>query len=242
MFRFVTVVIRTIFYAPIIMIKSNYMNRHRDKYDVYARYAYVQKVINFLRRQARTTTLVYGEENLPQSGSYILMPNHQGKYDGLSIVCYHDRPLSIIMEKKKAEMIIARHLLSLVDGKKLDFEDPREQIKTLKEVSWELKHDRVYIIFPEGGYTDNHNTLQQFKTGSFKCAYESGATIVPVALVDTYKAMNTNSLRKVTTRTYYLEPITYEQYKDMKRGDLCNLVKKRIQAKLDEVLPADEAK
>lgn len=234
--RFTLLVIRMIFAAPFVMIKANYMNKHREKYDVNARYQYVQKVINMIRRKARTTTITHGEENLPKEDSYILMPNHQGKYDGLAIVCNHNKPLSVIMNKQVADMPIARHLMALVDGKKLDFNDPQSQLELLNQVTDELRGDRVYMIFPEGGYTDNKNTLQKFNTGGFRCAYGSECAIVPVALVDTYKAMNTNSLKKVITHTYYLEPIYFEEYGKMKRGDLCNLVKSRIQAKLDAVL------
>lgn len=43
-------------------------------------------------------------------------------------------------------------------------------------------------------------------------------------------------LRKVTTQVHYLKPIPYEEYKDLRKNELCDLVKERIQNKLDEVL------
>lgn len=238
MLRFIVMAIKSIFFIPVAMIKCVYMRKHPEKYDELAQYRYIQKIVNYLRRRSRTKTLVYGEENLPKSGPYITFANHQGKYDGLSVVCYHKQPMTIIMEKKKADMIVARWMMPLVKGRAIDLEDPRQQIETIKGVTEDLKNGKRYLIFPEGGYKDNKNTLQKWHTGVFKCAYDSQCTVVPVVLIDAYKAMNGNSLKKVTTQMHYLPPIHYEEYKDMKRGDFCEMVKGRIQEKLDEVLGA----
>lgn len=240
MLRFIVMVIRSIWYMPWAMIKCVHMNKHPEKYDELAKYRHVQNIVNFLRKRSRTETLVYGEENLPENGPYIMFANHQGKYDGLSVVCFHDKPMTIIMEKKKADMIVARWMMPLVQGRALDLHDPRQQIETLKAVTEDLKRGRRYLIFPEGGYENNKNAMREWHTGVFKCAYDSHCTVVPVVLIDAYKAMNGNSLKKVTTQTHYLPPIYYEEYKDMKRGAFCELVKGRIQEKLDEILGKSE--
>ena len=77
------------------------------------------------------------------------------------------------------------------------------------------------------------NTLQEFKSGVFKCAFDAKVPVVPVALVDSYKAMDGNSLKKVTTQIHYLKPIPYDEYKDMKKTELAELVKARIQEAID---------
>ena len=69
---------------------------------------------------------------------------------------------------------------------------------------------------------------------------DSKTPIVPVTIIDSWKGLNGNSLKKVTTQVHYLEPIMYEEYKDMNRKEVCDLVKSRIQAKLDEVLSKRE--
>ncbi len=233
MFRFIVMCLKSLLFMPFALFKCVHMTKHRDKYDEMARYRYVQQIMNFLRRRSRTTTQYYGIDNLPKKGAYLMFANHQGKYDGLGIVCQHERPLSIIMDKSKADMIVAKQILPLVDGRPIDLNDPRQQVMTLNGVSQDIKNGKIYLIFPEGGYTDNKNTLQEFKTGVFKCAYDTKCPVIPVALIDSYKAMQGNSLKRVTTQVHYLKPIEYNEYKDLKRGQFAQLVKDRIQEAID---------
>lgn len=65
---------------------------------------------------------------------------------------------------------------------------------------------------------------------SFKSAMRAKAPIVPVALVDSWKVFDLWSLRKVNTQVYYLKPIPYEEYRDMKSVEVAKLVYDRITA------------
>ncbi len=207
-----------------------------DKYGELEKYRFAQKIMDHMRKRGRTTTKVFGKENLPKEGGYIMYANHQGKYDALGILLYHDAPGAVLMEKKQSEKIVAKQVIDLVGGKRLDFENPRQQIQVLSEISKEVAEGRKYLIFPEGGYGDNKNTLQKFNAGCFRCSLESKTPIVPIALIDSYKALNGNSLKKCVTQVHILPPIPYEDYKDLKKTEISNLVKAVIQAKLDEEL------
>ena len=99
----------------------------------------------------------------------------------------------------------------------------------------EVKQGRRFIIFPEGGYRFNNcNTVEDFKAGTFKSAIKSKAPIVPVALIDSYKAFNSFSFKKITTEVHYLEPLYYEEYKDMKSQEIAMIVKERILSVLNQ--------
>ena len=106
----------------------------------------------------------------------------------------------------------------------------------IKEIGEEVKNGRKYLIFPEGGYEYNRNTLQKFNAGCFRCSFDSKTPIVPVVLLDSWKAMNSNSLMPCVTQIHYLKPIEYDEYKDLNKTKLSDLVKERIQEKLDELL------
>ncbi len=231
--RFIVLGLKSLPYMIFAINKCNYMMRHSDKYSEMDKYRYIQRIVNILRRNSRTKTIAYGTENIPEEGPYLLFPNHQGKYDGFGVVITHKNPVSIIMEKTKAEMIVAKEMLPLVKGRAIDLENPRQQIITLNNVIEDIKDGMNYMMFPEGGYEDNKNQVQPFRTGVFKCAYETKVPVIPIALIDSYKAMNGNSLKKVTTQVHYLEPIYYEEYGFMKRKDFANMVRERIQAVID---------
>lgn len=103
--------------------------------------------------------------------------------------------------------------------------------RVIREVSREVEYGRKYIIFPAGGYSHrNGNHVDVFKAGSFKSAMRAKAPIVPVALVDSWKVFDLWSLRKVNTQVYYLKPIPYEEYRDMKSVEVAKLVYDRITA------------
>ena len=108
-------------------------------------------------------------------------------------------------------------------------------MQKLKEVIQEVKHGRRYIIFPEGRYDHNHNHVQELLPGSFKCSTKSKTPIVPVALIDTYKPFELNSIRPVKVKVCYLKPIEYEQYKNMTTKEISDIVKDAIERKIKEV-------
>ena len=67
-------------------------------------------------------------------------------------------------------MPLADEMVDILDGCRLNKSDLRSQVKSIKAVSDEVKNGRIYIIFPEGGYYHNRNTVQEFLPGAFKAA------------------------------------------------------------------------
>lgn len=227
------------FVVHMLLKYRKYMN-HPEKYNREDKYRLAQHIMDHMRRRGRTKTEVFGLDNLPNDTGYIIYPNHQGKYDALGIMLYHDEPMGVLMEKKQSEKIVAKQVIDLVEGKRLDFDDPRQQLRVLNEIGHEVAAGRKYLIFPEGKWGDNKNKLQKFNSGCFRCSIASKTPIVPCVLVDSYKALNGNSLKKCTTQIHYLTPIPYEEYKDLKKTEISELVKSRIQTKLDEILEERE--
>ncbi len=97
------------------------------------------------------------------------------------------------------------------------------------EVSEEVKQGRKFIIFTSGGYEHrNGNYVDPFKPGCFKGAIRAKAPIVPVAIVNSWKVFDLWSLRRVVTQVFYLKPLLYDDYKDMKSNAISDLVYDRI--------------
>lgn len=222
---------RIIYYV----IKSRLWLRKVDSHTEEERYALANEMITKMNKSAGYTTTAYGEENLPKEGGYLLIPNHQGKYDVCGIANTHKKPLTFVMDEKRSHLILVNEILGLVQGKTIILDDPRQALTVFKEIAEELKAGRKYIIFPEGGYKENNrNIVEDFKPGSFKLALMSHVPIVPVALFDSYKVYNSDHFGPVQTYVYYLDPICYDEYKDMKTREIASLVESRIKAKIKE--------
>ncbi len=237
--RFYTTLITLLPYALYAVPKADYMAAHKDVYNRDTRYKFVREICKRVRIHASTGTKAYGTDNLPEEGGYILYSNHQGKYDALGIINCHKKPLSVLWEEKSAGRLIAKQVAKLLDSKTISFTDRRSQIKTLNEVSRDVIEGNRYLIFPEGGYKDNKNELQEFKSGCFLCAIKSQAPIVPVVIYDSWRSMDTNKWGWVRTQVHYLEPIYYEEYQNMNRKEICAVVENRIGAKLKELRAND---
>jgi 1-acyl-sn-glycerol-3-phosphate acyltransferase len=224
---------RIIYYV----VKSRLWLRHPEKHTEEERYAIANEMVTKMNNSSGYKTIAYGAEKLPKEGGYMLYPNHQGKYDVLGIFNTHEKPLSFVMDEKRSHLILVREFLGLVDGKTIILDDPRQTITVFREMAQELKAGRKFILFPEGGYKENNgNVVEPFKAGSFKLAQMSHVPIVPVALIDSYKVYNSPHRGPVTTYVYYMDPIYYEDYKDLKTKDIAALVEGRIKDKIKEHL------
>lgn len=224
-------IIFNFYYLPLMW----YISRHPDRYSEQTRYKVGRSLIRMIKRRGRITTMSTGKEFLPKDGGYIMYSNHQGKYDMLGIVSTHDRPCAIVIDKKTTKEILPRLYTRLVKGQKLDKRDPRQQVKAIYQVIKEITDGRRYLLFPEGGYIDNKNTLLDFHPGSFKIPLKAKCPIIPIAIYDSYKPFTINSIKRVTTQVHYLEPIHYKQYAGMSTKEISDMVYERISNKIAEI-------
>ena len=237
MLKLIYVIFMNLHRAPYMIPKMRNRADHPEKYTEEQRYALVHHVIYLMNKTGKITTEAYGLENLPQEGGYMMYPNHQGKYDVLGIMYTHKKPCSFVMDKNKSHTILVREFCDLVQGKRLEKDNPRQGITIINQVADDVAAGKRYILFPEGGYKfNNKNKVCDFKAGSFKIALKSKAPIIPITLIDSYKVFNSFHVGPLTTPVHYLKPIMYEEYKDLKTQEIAELVKQRIQEKIDEVL------
>ena len=234
MWRFYYTIVRHLFtyYASILKMRKMAAS---EEYTEEVRYKYLQSVVHKIMQGKRfIRTEVYGTENLPEEGGYVMYPNHQGKYDAYGIVSVHDKPCTAVMDKDKSYDLFINEVINLLKGKRLDKQDVRQAFTVISEVTEEVKQGRHYILFPEGGYDEEKkNSLGEFKAGCFKISLKSKTPIVPVVLVDSYKALNSSVFGMVTTQVHFLKAIPYEEFAGMKTQEIAAMVKERIQEKLN---------
>ncbi len=235
MLRLIMIVLKNLFRAPFFVKKMRRMGSNKEKYSEEIRYAYARSALGgWIRKSGKIETLVYGKENLPKEGGYVMYPNHQGKYDVLGIVYAHERPCTFVMDKAKSYTFIVREIVDMIGAKRIELHSVRNGLKVMNEITEEVKLGKRFILFSEGGYKKNKNHVQEFKPGSFKCAMNAKCPVVPVALIDSYKPFGSPGIGRVYTKVVFLPPINYEEYKGMKSVELSNLVKERIIEKMEE--------
>ncbi len=223
------------------MIKKS--NDYPEEYVEEYNYGYVKYVIDVMKKSGRIETEVYGQENLPKEGGYMMYPNHEGKWDVYGLMSVHKYPCSFVMDIKKSNRIFIKQLVDMLKGKRLSKTDNRQAMTIINEVAKEVEAGRKYILFPEGDFDkEKENKLWDFKAGCFKISLKSKTPIVPVVLYDSWKVYNSMSVGKIKTQVHFLEPINYDEYKDMKTSQIAEMVKRKIEEKLLEISKKESEK
>ena len=216
--------------------KGHEAKKHPELHSVEENYNTLLYYIKVLQRKAHITTIVTGVEYLPKEGSYVMFPNHQGKYDGIGLIGAHEKPCTVVIDAKRSRFPIVDEFITMIGGFRLDRTSMRSQFEGMSEIVDEIKAGRRFIVFPEGVYHRNHNNVLAFRPGAFKSAIRAKCPIVPVALVDSYKVFEINSIKPVQTQVHFLKPITYEEYKDMTSQQIADKVKEAIVEKIVSVV------
>ena len=227
--RILMMVFRNILLVPILWTKLCYYAAHVEKYTEEQHWKMLKYIVKRANIGGNVSIKVTGIENVPKENGFMFFPNHQGMYDILAIMDVAPCTFSVVAKKELANIQFLKQVFACIKAKMLDRENVRSGMKTIQEVAEEVKSGRNYVIFAEGTRSKNGNNVGEFKGGSFKSATKAKCPIVPVALIDSFKPFDTDSLDKVVVQVHFLEPLYYDDYKDMKTTEIAVLVQERIQ-------------
>lgn len=128
---------------------------------------------------------VYGLDNIPSSGPFILASNHQSFFDPPALGCRLPRNLHYFARDSLFFWplgIIIRSLNSIpVNRSSLD-------LSTLKHVLSVLKQGNPLLVFPEGTRSPN-DQLKSGKKGIGLLLAKSGVPVVPAKVIGGYKVL-----------------------------------------------------
>lgn len=232
--RIILMVLYNIVLVPVMWFKLCYYAKHVDKYTEEERYKMLRFIDHRAIKGGRIIIDVHGQENIPDKDGFMLFPNHQGLFDVLAIMEACPRPFSVVMKKEVQNIPFLKQVFACMKAYAIDRDDVKQAMQVIINVAREVKSGRNYLIFPEGTRTKNPNTVHEFKGGSFKSATKAKCPIVPIALIDSYKGFDTKSIKKIKVQVHILEPMLYEEYKDMKTVEIAAEVKSRIEKVIRE--------
>ncbi len=232
--RILMMVLRNLYMVPYGWARLCYRAAHVDKYSEEDMYAFLRWIDLHANRGGRVHIDAHGRENIPDKDGFMFFPNHQGLYDVLAIIEASPRPFSVVAKKEIAKIPFLKQIFACMKAFMLDREDVRQAMQVIINVTKEVQKGRNYLIFAEGTRSKKGNHVGSFKGGSFKAATKARCPIVPVALIDSFKPFDTNTIKPVTVQVHFLKPLTYEEYKDMKTTEIAALVEERIQRVIDE--------
>lgn len=228
--RILLMVFRNIILVPFMWCKLCYYAAHVDKYTERQRYEMLKFIVRRANKGGNVLIDVHGQENIPKEDGFMFFPNHQGMYDVLAIVEACPRPFSVVAKKEVENIPFLKQVFACMKAYAMDRDDLKQSMQVIVNVSKEVLAGRNYLIFPEGTRSKLGNKMLEFKGGSFKAATKARCPIVPVALIDSFKPFDTNSITPVKVQVHFLKPLLYEEYKDMNTTEIALFVRNQIAA------------
>ena len=226
--RLVLMLLKNIHRLPWALGKLWHYAKHTDRYPESESWAHIHRMMQYLPPAGNVQLQVFGKENLPTDEGFLLCPNHQSLFDAIAISSTCHRPLGVVYKKELVNTPVIKQIALCTRSFAMDREDVRQSLTVIRDVTEQLQAGRSYVIFPEGTRSRVGNGLQEFHSGSFRCAVKAKCPVVPAALIDSYKVLDQKGSQPVTVQLHYLPPIRYEEYKTMKTTELAELVKSRI--------------
>lgn len=174
-------------------------------------------------------------ESKPKSNEqYIFIANHISYIDAVVIILSlkHDfRPIG------KYELLrvpifgfLYKYCVVTVDRS-----NPDDRARSLNDLRKILSRGISVLVFPEGTFNESSDPLKSLYDGAFKLAVETGLSIQPILLLDTFDRLNYNSLFSLTpgnSRAIYLEPINPIDYPGADVKELKSIAQKIMWDKL----------
>lgn len=232
--RIIMMILRNLFYVPGVWLKLCKYAKNPDNYSEEERYALLRYIDERANIGGNVTIEAHGTENIPKEDGFIFFPNHQGMYDVLAIIAICAKPFTVVMKKELMNIPLLDKILQCNKALAIDRDDVRQSMRVIQQMTADVKEGRNYLIFAEGTRTKNPNKMGEMKGGSFKAATKAKCPIVPVALIDSYKPFDTKSLAQQKVQVHILEPLYYDEYKDMKTTEIAQLVQSRIEKVIAE--------
>ncbi len=232
--RIFYMVARNFFRVPLWFLRIWKMGLPGDTHTLEQHYEYIRNVVKSVNKTGRVKVEVHGIENLPSENGFILFPNHQGLFDVLALMEASPMPLSVVVKKEAARLILVKQVIKALEGFSIDRQDVRASMDIIYKMTDNVKAGKNYVIFPEGTRSKQGNTLLSFKGGTFKSAVNAKCPIVPVALIDCFRPFDENSSKKIEVQVSFLKPLYAEDYQNLKTIQIAEIVKDKIQEEINQ--------
>lgn len=234
--RIVRMVLRNLWAVPGAWFRLCRYAKHTDAYPEEEKYRHIQYILRRGIRSGNVELIVTGQENIPAEGGFLFYANHQGMFDILAVAATCDRPIGVVLKKELYNIPFLHQVVLCTKSFPMDREDVRQSLTVIQNVTEEVKRGRGYLIFPEGTRSRLGNAMLPFHGGSFRCATKSRCPIVPIALIDCFKVFDQKGSKPVSAQIHYLTPIPYEEYQNLRPAQVAELVKSRIEQKIQECI------
>lgn len=154
---------------------------------------------------------VEGEENIPETGGFILCPNHISNYDPLAVATHMKRQVHFMAKAELYKNFIFKKVMLALGTIPVD--RGKVSLETLKESLRVLKNGEILGIFPEGTRVKNGERKKPME-GFVVFALKTKSPILPVHIEGEYKfrgKINIKFGKPIELNEYYGKKVKPEE-------------------------------
>jgi 1-acyl-sn-glycerol-3-phosphate acyltransferase len=193
---------------------------------------------------SRTRLEIEGLENIDPFRPQMLMANHSGAHDILSLAACLPIQFRWIAKKSLFKIPFLGWHMRRSGYIAVDRENPRETAKSINLAAATIRNGVSAIAFPEGTRSKN-GVLGKFHTGVFSLALRAGVPIVPIVLDGSHRVVIPGEYRVnpgIVIRIKIDRPIDISGYAKNEKQRLMEDVFQIMSCNLDQLrgVPQDE--
>ena len=134
----------------------------------------------------KSTVEITGLAKIPNDRAVVFIGNHQGNMDIPLLFGYINKPMTFVAKAELGKIPLLSDWMKLLQCTFIERKSPRKSIQAIHDAAEGVKKGYSQVIFPEGTRSKG-GPHHEFKAGSFKLAFMSGAPIVPVTIDGTWR-------------------------------------------------------
>lgn len=153
---------------------------------------------------------VYGESNVPLEGALVLASNHLSLLDPPLIGCACPRELRYVAKAELFRIPLLKSLFRRLGG--FPVERGAADVGAIRTALQHLREGRAVLIFIEGTRGTGESLLPP-TPGATLLARQSGAPVLPTAIIGTHRAMPKGAKlpRLTKVKIAFGKPVTYAE-------------------------------
>jgi len=206
----------------------------------------VHKVANIWARtllmMCGTTVEVIGGENVLLGKPQVFMANHQSDFDILITLAFLPGQFRWLAKKELFAIPVFGQAMKSAGYIEIDRQNHQKALQSLDMAALRIRQGKSVMTFPEGTRSRD-GEIKAFKQGTFYLAIQSGAPIVPIAIIGSGAIMPKRSLKIKSGRIRMVidKPIDVTGYTLEDRQALIRHVRQIIKKNYDDYREAGTA-
>jgi 1-acyl-sn-glycerol-3-phosphate acyltransferase len=176
---------------------------------------------------------VEGRQKIDPSEVYVMVSNHLSGLDILVLFKLH-RHFKWVAKKGLFIIPFIGWNMALNGYISLERGRGRSKLQMMDKAADSIHAGNSVLLFPEGTRSPD-GKLQTYKTGAFRLALETRASILPVVIKGTHLAIKKGSLlihKNDQIRLVILDPIPYDSYSNLDSKELALLIHEKTSQEL----------